>query len=105
MLRQWTLHPPNISGSPNRKSNFSHIANSVVKNSAIDYLEFGVYYGGSIAMWTSLNDNPESHFFGFDTFTGLPDNWNQDFKIGTLTTNGDMPKIDDPRVKFIKGLF
>lgn len=104
-LRKWTRQLPNISSFPNRKSYFSHIANSVVKNSEVDYLEFGVYSGESISQWVHLNEHPESRFFGFDTFTGLPDNWKYDLQKGAFTTNGNTPRIDDPRVKFIIGLF
>jgi hypothetical protein len=105
MLRKWTIQHPNISSFPNRKSYFSHIANTVTKDSVIDYLEFGVYYGESLAIWASLNDNPSSRFFGFDTFSGLPEDWKQDFKKGAFNTSSDLPNIEDQRVKFIKGLF
>jgi O-methyltransferase len=69
----------------------------------IVYLEFGVAAGASFNWWMSKNQNEGSLFFGFDTFEGLPEKW------GTFYDKGDMhfamPEINDPRGKFIKGLF
>jgi len=50
---------------------------SVVKQEAldtegIDYLEFGVYRGESIAWWCKRIATSNARFIGFDTFTGLP---------------------------------
>ena len=70
----------------------------------IDYLEFGVYMGASIKWWTKHNISLDSRFFGFDTFTGLPENWGS-VKKGDFSTNGRPPVEDDGRVHFIKGLF
>jgi len=70
----------------------------------INYLEFGVANGHSFNWWMTKNSNPESRFFGFDTFTGLPEDFGQ-FKKGTFNTNNDIPKIKDERGKFFQGLF
>lgn len=105
MLKEWVIHLSKIDSLQDRNSYFSHISNTILKDSAFDYMEFGVYSGESLKKWTCLNDNPESRFFGFDTFTGLPDNWNHEFKKGAFTANGNIPIINDTRVKFIKGLF
>jgi O-methyltransferase len=70
----------------------------------IDYLEFGVYRGDSIKWWIANNRHPESRFVGFDSFEGLPEAW---FSMphGTFTSQGTMPEIQDPRCRFVKGLF
>lgn len=68
----------------------------------IIYLEFGVYKGSSFSWWANKNKNPESRFYGFDTFEGLPESWGTYAKGDML---GSLPGIDDSRVKFVKGLF
>lgn len=70
----------------------------------ISYLEFGVAYGHSFRWWVENVTNPDSLFFGFDTFEGLPEDWHL-FKRGEMSPDGRIPTIDDPRVRFIKGLF
>jgi len=71
----------------------------------ITYLEFGVQRGNSMRKWVGLNQHPDSTFHGFDTFEGLPEDWNARWPKGSFSTNGVTPDIDDPRVKFHKGLF
>jgi hypothetical protein len=41
----------------------------------IDFWEFGVFCGDSLFDWMSKISRPDSHFVGFDTFTGLPERW------------------------------
>jgi O-methyltransferase len=83
---------------------YSHVA-SIVGNEPIDYLEFGVWKGDAIDAWRKLNAAPESRFVGFDTFEGLPEDWEAGHPKGTFSTQGATPGIDDPRVSFVKGLF
>jgi O-methyltransferase len=69
----------------------------------IYYLEFGVYRGDSYIVWVEGNKNPQSKFAGFDTFTGLPEDWGS-VKAGSFSAGGRIPQIPDPRSKFYVGL-
>jgi O-methyltransferase len=71
----------------------------------MDYLEFGVFQGDSIKCWAGLNKHQDSRFFGFDSFEGLPVDWRNGRGKGYFDVGGKMPRIDDPRIKFIKGWF
>ncbi len=71
----------------------------------IQYLEFGVFRGESIRWWVEKNKNPNSRFTGFDTFTGLPEDWNFRYEKGHFSTDGKTPDINDSRCSFEKGLF
>jgi hypothetical protein len=75
------------------------------RNSAIDYLEFGVFEGASMKFWSNLNNNTESRFFGFDSFEGLPEEWHSGRGKGAFSTGGKSPQITDPRVRFVHGWF
>ncbi len=68
----------------------------------IDYIEFGVFDGGSFMWWANANTQANSRFYGFDTFEGLPEDWGS-FKKGDMQSN--MPLTDDTRITFFKGLF
>lgn len=85
-----------------------YIHSEYCANGQIYYLEFGVSRGESLKWWIEFNKNERSRFFGFDTFEGLPENWQLLFgaiKAGTYSTGGQLPAIADDRVTFIKGLF
>lgn len=89
---------------------YKYINHDILKNEAIDYLEFGVYKGHSIGDWVTLNKREDSRFIGFDSFLGLPSDWKKlsgTLQKGSFTTNGEipLPLIQDERVKFIKGFF
>jgi O-methyltransferase len=71
---------------------------------AINYLEFGVAGGQSFQWFLQQNTNPDSRFYGFDTFTGLPEDWGS-FKKGSFSNNNKAPEINDARGKFYQGLF
>ncbi len=90
-----------------RKQLYKYI-NNYISNQAITYCEFGVFQGDSIRYWTRINNHNNSSFFGFDTFSGLPESWNNftgGLEKGTFDTQGQVPDIDDARVVFHKGLF
>lgn len=70
----------------------------------IHFLEFGVYKGQSFYIWVDGHKHPESRFAGFDTFTGLPEDWGN-IKKGSFSAGGNLPAyITDPRSKFHVGL-
>ncbi len=74
----------------------------------IDYLEFGVFEGESILKWAELNDHPDSRFYGFDSFEGLPEDWKNALRVipkGHFSTAGQVPQTADTRVSFHKGWF
>ena len=54
---------------------YQYINNKIIKNKKITYLEFGVANGDSFKEWINFNSNKKSFFFGFDTFTGLPEDY------------------------------
>lgn len=71
---------------------------------AINYLEFGVAAGLSFNWFMEQNKHPDSRFYGFDTFDGLPEDWGP-FKKGSFTNLSKVPELKDARGKFYKGLF
>jgi hypothetical protein len=83
---------------------FEHVASELADRPVL-YLEFGVYEGESMRIWSRLLGHPDSHLHGFDTFTGLPETWNELTGEGAFSVGGQPPPIDDPRVLFFKGLF
>ena len=88
----------------NRFQLHEFILNEEIKNQAIDYLEFGVASGIAFRWWVEQNKNPDTSFYGFDVFTGLPEDFGV-MKKHHYDTQGSTPKIDDNRINFIKGLF
>ena len=92
----------------NRYQLYDYINNSVLKNTPIDFCEFGVYKGSSMKYWSNLNTNKNSTFYGFDSFEGLPETWNQFSQTKEkkmFSTEGQLPEINDDRITFIKGLY
>jgi O-methyltransferase len=70
----------------------------------LNYMEFGVAQGASFRWMLKQNTNAASRFAGFDTFTGLPEDWGP-FKKGYFDNNSEPPAIDDARGQFYQGLF
>ena len=96
LFTSWTAkHPAKHYGSE-RKNMFKEL-----EVDEMDYLEFGVGRGDSFTWWVKHNQNPNTRFYGFDTFTGMPEKWGG-FEEGAFA--GDIPELDD-RCKFFKGLF
>jgi hypothetical protein len=90
----------------NRRENLyaAVIEQESVGSLAIDYFEFGVAGGYSFKWWLEHNNNPDSRFYGFDTFEGLPEDFGP-FAKGTMAAALDSLNITDPRARFYKGLF
>jgi hypothetical protein len=68
----------------------------------VDYFEFGVYQGESLRWWLSRNGASDSRFYGFDSFTGLPEPWHG-YDAGHFQT--EPPQISDERCQLVVGLF
>ena len=72
----------------------------------LDFFEFGVHRGHSIKYFSERLKNVNNNFVGFDSFIGLPETHNHpSLEKGTFSREGEMPKIEDSRVKFVKGFF
>lgn len=74
-------------------------------NQSLAYYEFGVHEGRSLRWWTEFNNQPGSRFYGFDSFAGLPEDWDPNNPKGTFDLKGDIPVFDDKRVILVKGWF
>ena len=89
---------------PDRSAVFAAVAEQVQKKQVL-YLEFGVFEGASMRYWSSALEHPEARLHGFDSFVGLPEDFDANFTKGTLDVGGEIPQIDDSRVQFFKGWF
>lgn len=65
-------------------------------------MEFGVYKGDSINLLAKLQ--PKRQFYGFDSFTGLPETWTAGSRTGAFDVSGRLPKVRN-NVTLIKGYF
>ena len=84
---------------------YADLSNRHLKpDTEMTYLEFGVWEGNSIRYFSQTNENPQSSFYGMDSFEGLPEKW-AEFDKGTFSTGGNVPDIADTRVSFVKGWF
>jgi hypothetical protein len=90
---------------PRRGLMYEYLHSTFLGDAPIDYIEFGVAEGASLRYWCALNQHASSRFFGFDCFTGLPEDWDADRPKGAFSRHGQPPDVRDPRVKFQVGLF
>jgi O-methyltransferase len=72
--------------------------------SNFDYLEFGVASGISFKWWINEIKVDTVKFYGFDTFSGLPEDWGP-FKKGDMSSNNKIPVTNDSRCSFFEGVF
>lgn len=97
------------------KESLMKYASSLVGDKPINYLEFGVRKGISFNWALKHFQNPQSLFYGFDTFEGLPETWvsqwggSKNPYTGERYLKGKMkaaiPSVEDERGSFYKGLF
>lgn len=87
------------------KEQVFEIAAEQIRDREVLYLEFGVYRGESMRIWSRLLRNPRSHLHGFDSFEGLPESWVRGLEKGHFAMGGTAPLIEDSRVSFFKGWF
>jgi hypothetical protein len=76
-----------------------------IANERVLYLEFGVWQGRSMRVWSGLLKNPLALLHGFDSFEGLPEDWDASRPKGTFSVNSVMPTFADSRVILHKGWF
>ena len=79
----------------------------IVKSEALKkiyYIEFGVAKGLSFNWWVKNVSDKDARFVGFDTFSGLPEDWGH-FKKGDMSAGDVYPDIKDSRCTFVKGYF
>jgi hypothetical protein len=76
-----------------------------LREAQVLYLEFGVWKGNCMRYWSKLLKNENSLLHGFDSFEGLPEDWDYTTMKGHFSTDGQVPAIEDPRVRFFKGWF
>ena len=103
--KKFATENQNVSTFTNRLNHWYYIYHEILHDLPIDYFEFGVYKGDSIREWSTLSGSPNSRFYGFDTFIGLPEHWFKDFGMGAFDVGGKIPDLIDHRVTFVKGTF
>jgi hypothetical protein len=83
---------------------YKYLIEKEAGDKAINFFEFGVATGISFKWWLAQNKNTDSRFYGFDTFTGLPEHWNL-FGQGAMSNGGKIPDTNDTRASYYAGLF
>lgn len=68
------------------------------------WFEFGVFTGASTNITAHSQRDTKIQVHGFDTFTGLPEDWKGHLAKGAFDQGGKFPPIE-PGVEFHKGLF
>ncbi len=107
-LRNWARRHPCDRRFASRYELYDFVIGECLADEPIDYLEFGVFSGTTMRHWTQRSTHERSRFIGFDTFTGLPEEWRRLGGVtppGTFSADGKVPALEDPRVQFEKGLF
>lgn len=76
-----------------------------VRDERVLYLEFGVFKARTTRYWAARLRHPEARLHGFDSFEGLPEEWAGHAKGKIFDAGGEIPVIEDARVRFFKGWF
>lgn len=84
-----------------RNKVFAAVADQV-RDKHVLYLEFGVFTGANMRYWSQALRNPEAILHGFDSFEGLPEEFDEVYPKGAFNVQGKIPQVDDDRVKFSK---
>jgi O-methyltransferase len=100
----WSPQPAKIFAPLEEKERLYDIARDTIGD-RLTYLEFGVHMGWSFTRILQRFLDPQASFFGFDSFSGLPEKWGDAMDAGHFSVGGRTPDIDDGRAKFIKGWF
>lgn len=102
-LRLWCERNP-CEAYADRQGLYQALVDRLTLDGELDFLEFGTASGASLRAWLRLNPHPDSRFFSFDSFEGLPEAF-RGLATGTFSTDGEPPQVNDPRCRFVKGLF
>lgn len=92
---------------PTREEVYDAVARQVADREVL-YCEFGVFEGYATRWWSRALRNPKARLHGFDSFEGLPDDYDDPggkYVKGHFSTGGRTPDIDDPRVEWFVGWF
>lgn len=90
-----------------RHALYDHLIRTQLPESFV-YLEFGCAAGELVRWWADRVPHPDARFYGFDTFTGMPERWTGlgwTVEPGTWSQSGRLPEADDARVTFVPGRF
>jgi len=90
--------------SAKRETLYEQVIGTNKLDTCINYIEFGVSKGVSFRWWVNRIKHVDARFYGFDTFSGLPEAWGP-FKKGDMGNENEPPVIDDNRHRFYQGLF
>src|SRR6266404_8560847 len=105
-LHRWLREQHAFQYFQSRYDLYADIQSKILGEESIDYLEFGVRYGDSLFKWSTINIRPDSRFFGFDSFEGIPENWASvtgEAPKGSFSVGGVVPQTNDSRIRFVKG--
>jgi macrocin-O-methyltransferase TylF-like protien len=107
-LHRWLREQYAFQYFQSRYDLYADIQSKILGEESIDYLEFGVRYGDSLFKWSTINIHPDSRFFGFDSFEGIPEVWSSvtgEAPKGSFSVGGVVPQTNDSRISFVKGWF